>query len=435
MQISRTLFYKNHLNEINKYLNNNLSALHISSINSEKFEFNNDVDCLYIDPEVELIFKDLVSQNKKYDLIIITDIFEVSTDIYKFVKYFRDFLNTEGKVILTSINPKWNVVLKFFEFLKLKRKSHINSYIKPNKISNIFNSLNFEKLNSYNKQILPFSLFGIGKVINIIFELFMSIFNIGIKTYFIYQLKNVEIKKYSKSIVVPAKNEEGNLSELIKRIPHFTEPSEIIISCGPSKDKTFEKALEIQKTNKNKKIIVFEQSKNGKANAVWEAIEKSSYEVVAILDSDISVDPEELINFFDVIENTNCDFVNGTRLMYPMEKSAMRYVNKFGNRSFQYLISKIIGVNLSDTLCGTKVFKKTNLLSLYSWQNKLKISDPFGDFDLIFSHAYSGSKFLEYPVHYRSRKYGKTNISRFKDGWKLILYLSNSLVLFKTSKY
>ena len=121
---------------------------------------------------------------------------------------------------------------------------------------------------------------------------------------------------------------------------------EIVIVCGPSKDNTYQKALEIQKNRGELNILVFEQSKNGKANAVWEAIGKSSYEAIAILDSDISVDPEELTNFFDVIENTNCDFVNGTRLMYPMEDSAMRYLNKIGNRGFQYIISKVIGVNL-----------------------------------------------------------------------------------------
>jgi len=119
--------------------------------------------------------------------------------------------------------------------------------------------------------------------------------------------------------------------------------------------------------------------------------------------------------------------------MYPMEDSAMRSLNKIGNRSFQFLISKLISFNLSDTLCGTKVFKKNNLSFLYYWQETMSIKDPFCDFDLIFSSAYSGTKILEYPVHYRNRKYGTTNISRFRDGWKLLLYLLNSLLLFKTS--
>ena len=292
--------------------------------------------------------------------------------------------------------------------------------------------MNFENINSYNRQIFPFKLFGFGNLLNQFLELLFSFFNLGIKTYFLYQQNTEEKKSFSKTIIVPAKNEEGNLEEVVERIPAFREPFEIILMCGPSMDNTLDKAYEVKGKFSEKNIKVFEQTKNGKANAVWEAIELSSNEAIAILDSDISVDPEELINFFDIFENTNCDFVNGTRLMYPMEDSAMRYLNKLGNRAFQYIISKLTGVNLSDTLCGTKLFKKSNLENLYNWQ-KMKISDPFCDFDLIFSSAYSGAKILEYPVHYRKRKYGKTNISRFRDGWTLILYLFNSLILFKTS--
>ncbi len=434
-KLSRREFYKNHFSEIEKYILPNSSILHVTS-NASENELNHKIyDTIYLDSAIDIENQEFNLENKKYDFIVVTDIFEVSSDIYEFVKLIKKFLNKEGKVLLTSINPKWNLFFRVFESLGVKRKSEINSYIKPSKISNIFYSLNFEKLNSYNRQVFPFMLFGIGKFINVFLEITLGFFNLGIKTYFLYQLKNEVKKEYSKSIIVPAKNESGNLNELINRIPVFSSNYEIIIACGPSKDNTFEVANTIKDEKLDLDIIVFEQTKNGKANAVWEAIKQSKYDAIAILDADISVDPEELTNFFEVIENTNCDFVNGTRLMYPMEDSAMRYINKIGNRSFQYLISKLIGINLSDTLCGTKIFKKSRIDSLYAWQEKLIISDPFCDFDLIFSSAYSGAKILEYPVHYRSRKYGKTNISRFRDGWKLILYLFNSLILFKSSIY
>lgn len=435
IKLSRKEFYKNHFSEIEKYILPTNSILHITSNASENELNHKKYDTIYVDSTKDLETQEFNLDNKKYDFIVVTDIFEVSSDIYEFVKLFKKFLKQEGKVLLTSINPKWNLLFRVFESIGIKRKSQINSYIKPSKISNIFYSLNFEKINSYNRQVFPFRIFGIGKFINIFLEITLSFFNLGIKTYFLYQLKNEVKEEYSKSIIVPAKNESGNLHELIKRIPTFSSNYEIIIVCGPSKDNTFEVANSIRDERLDLDIIVFEQTKNGKANAVWEAIKQSKYDAIAILDADISVDPEELTNFFEVIENTNCDFVNGTRLMYPMEDSAMRYINKIGNRSFQYIISKLIGINLSDTLCGTKIFKKSRIDSLYAWQEKLIISDPFCDFDLIFSSAYSGAKILEYPVHYRSRKYGKTNISRFRDGWRLILYLFNSLILFKSSNY
>ena len=110
----------------------------------------------------------------------------------------------------------------------------------------------------------------------------------------------------------------------------------------------------------------------------------------------------------------------------------MRSLNKFGNRVFQYLISKLITVKLTDSLCGTKVFKKSNVNFIKKWQNNMIFKDPFCDFDLIFSAAYSSKKIVELPVHYRTRTYGTTNISRFRDGWKLLFYFFNSYFLFRT---
>ena len=230
------------------------------------------------------------------------------------------------------------------------------------------------------------------------------------------ETNNVEL---SKSIIIPAKNEEGNLKELIARIPKFNK-TEIIFAYGESKDKTFEVMNEIIETNNDFVFKLIKQTKKGKANAVWEALEIVENKVIAILDADISVDPETLTDFFNIIENNNADFVNGTRLVYEMEKNSMRFLNKLGNRFFQYFISRIIKEQLSDSLCGTKVFKKSYLDDLSLWQNDFKKTDPFGDFDLIFAASYSGQKIVELPITYRERKYGTTQISRFKDGFKLL---------------
>ena len=180
-------------------------------------------------------------------------------------------------------------------------------------------------------------------------------------------------------------------------------------------------------------VTSFIQSGKGKANAVWEAIQKSKGDVLAILDADISVEPETISDFFEIIDSNNADFVNGTRLIYPMEKGAMRYINHLGNRLFQFFVGGIVSYPLTDSLCGTKVFKRELYDDLVWWQKKLKYSDPFGDFDLIFTAAFTGRKIIEYPIHYRSRTYGSTQISRFKDGFKLIKYLIYSFFVFRTS--
>ena len=244
---------------------------------------------------------------------------------------------------------------------------------------------------------------------------------------------NKEQKVYSKTIIVPAKNEELNLEPIINRIPLFESDYEILLVCAKSSDNTVETAFEIQQKYKNLPIKIIEQKSKGKGPGVLEAIEVSNFEIITILDSDLSVDPETLNEFFEIIENGRADFVNGTRFVYKMEEGAMRKLNSIGNLFFQYIISIVISTKLTDSLCGTKVFKKDLINQMSEWKRTLFIKDPFGDFDFIFSAAFSGQKILEYPVHYKSRTYGQTQISRFRDGWKLLFYFISSFVKFNSS--
>ena len=225
--------------------------------------------------------------------------------------------------------------------------------------------------------------------------------------------------------------EEGNLVELISRIPNLGKNTEVIISCGKSKDNTFDVAKSLK--SKHLDIKVIEQSLDGKSNAVWEALEASSGEIIAILDADLSVDPEKLVEFFEIISLNRADFVNGTRLIYNMEKGSMRLINNVGNRIFQFIVTLIIRLPLTDSLCGTKVFKKNLYEKIKFWQSTIKIKDPFGDFDLLFAAAFSGQKILELPIHYKSRTYGKTQIKRYRDGFILIRYLLKSFYKFNSS--
>ena len=432
-KLSSTTYYKRHDNEVSRYINSDLSWINIIKKDNKypkvaKYKNN----FLQIDKNITLNDLDTFHRDK-FDTIVITDIFEITDDIYNFLKIIGTSLKPDGKILLTTINPKWNSILLFFEKLKLKGTSLPRSYIHNKKINSIVGASGYEIINSYSRQVFPFRLRGLGDLVNNIFEFFLLRFNLGIINYTVLNnISNVPTK-FSKTIIIPAKNEELNLKPLFEKIPNFDTKFEIIFVCGKSDDKTFEVANEILRENRDKEITVIDQKSKGKGPGVLEAFDISKYETIAILDSDISVNPETLNDFFEIIENGHADFVNGTRFIYKMEKGAMRKLNSIGNIFFQYIISLVISNKLTDSLCGTKVFKKDLLEDLEIWRNNLKAKDPFGDFDLIFSAAYSGKKILEYPVHYKSRVYGSTQISRFSDGLKLLIYFVNSLIIFNTS--
>ena len=435
LKLRSKYYYLRHENEIQRFLSKNSNWIHIINKENSFKNFTNSKENLFlIDLNSNLSKQIQTIEDQKFDLIIITDIFEVTDDIYGLLNSLNKLLTNNGKILINSINTKWNFPLLFFEFFKIKKISRPRSYIHLKKIYSISESSGFEVVKSFTRQIFPFRLFGIGNLLNIILEIIFFKFNIGINNYLLLSKTNKEQKVYSKTIIVPAKNEELNLEPIINRIPLFKSDYEILLVCAKSSDNTVETAFEIQQKYKNLPIKIIEQKSKGKGLGVLEAIEVSNFEIITILDSDLSVDPETLNEFFEIIENGRADFVNGTRFVYKMEEGAMRKLNNIGNLFFQYIISIVISTKLTDSLCGTKVFKKDLINQISEWKSSLFIKDPFGDFDFIFSAAYSGHKILEYPVHYRARVYGTTQISRFSDGIKLLFYFINSLIMFNISK-
>ena len=431
LQLSNKTFYKRHNNELIKYIVNKKS-LHIFAYDSFTKIDENLSEKLSFD--IQNIKKNFKEINKKYEVVVLTDVIEQVDDINLLMSEIKKIMKNDGKLVLSSINPKYYLLIKIFEILKLKQKNQKFSYIHNKKIDKVVNGFGFEYIHSSSKQIFPFKLFNFGNILNLLLESVFFFFNIGIKTYSVFRIQSdIHKEKKLKTIIVPAKNEEGNLEILFSRIPKH-ESYEIIFSIGKSSDKTLDIANKIQQFNTFHNVVVIEQTKNGKANAVWEALDISKGEFIAILDADISVEPELIPEFFKILEENKADFVNGTRLIYEMEHGAMRYLNKLGNRLFQYLISKVLRVDLTDSLCGTKVFKKDLILNIKWWQSTYNLYDPFGDFDLLFSSIVTGDKVLELPVHYKSRIYGKTQISRFRDGFKLFRYMFKSYLVFTTSK-
>ena len=431
-KINSTEFYSRQNQEIKRFLNIEKKTLHICINQDNLFLDKEKLDVLALENQKDVI-QSIFKLEKKYDLIIITDLFEVSSDIYELLKTTRDKLNNNGKILISTINPKWRSVLRFSEIINIKKQIRKSSNTKLKKIVSSARSSGLELNYFYTKQIFPFKLLGFGRVLNKALELIFFKFNLGIKSYILFSNITFLKTEMSKSVIVPAKNESKNLEILFESFPKLSSLNEIILICAESKDNTFEMGKDISKKKSDLKIKVIEQESKGKAGAVFEALEHTTGELIAILDSDISVEPETLPSFFEIIESGHGDFVNGTRLIYPIENKSMRFLNRLGNKFFKFAVSSVIRNPLSDSLCGTKVFRRSHINRIISWRKDLNNLDPFGDFDFLFSAAYYGEKISEYPVHYKARIYGKTQINRFRDGFKLIYYFFKSFSKFNSS--
>jgi len=207
----------------------------------------------------------------------------------------------------------------------------------------------------------------------------------------------------------------------VHRTPAMGAGTEIVFVDGWSTDGTQEEIQRLIAEQPERRMQFIPQTgPHGKGQAVRQGFEAANGDVLMILDADLTVAPEDLTKYFDALAGGLGEFINGTRLVYPMEKQAMRFLNKCGNRFFSILFTWLLGQRFRDTLCGTKVLTRRSYQRIAAGRAELGKLDPFGDFDLIFGAARCDLKIIEIPVRYGARTYGATNISRFRDFWLLL---------------
>ncbi|MFY7780532.1 MAG: glycosyltransferase family 2 protein, partial [Tagaea sp.] len=204
------------------------------------------------------------------------------------------------------------------------------------------------------------------------------------------------------------------------RLPQFCERVEIVFVEGHSKDGTLEEMRRVQAAYPDRDIKVLVQDGKGKGDAVRKGFEAATGEVLMILDADLTVPPEQMPKFFRQIADGRGEFVNGTRLVYPMEDQAMRALNWIANHGFSIVFSWLLNQRFTDTLCGTKVLRKSHYERIAANRLYFGDFDPFGDYDLIFGAVKLNLKVVEVPIRYLARTYGETQISRFRHGWLLL---------------
>src|SRR5262249_48920478 len=224
----------------------------------------------------------------------------------------------------------------------------------------------------------------------------------------------------SATIVIPCRNEHGNILAAVERMPRFAPDQEIIFVEGHSRDGTLDEIRRVIATHPEMDIKVFVQDGTNKGDAVRKGFEIARGDVLMILDADLTVAPEELTKFYAVITSGVGEFVNGTRMIYPKDGNAMRTLNLIANRIFALLFSYMLNQRLTDTLCGTKALTRENYKRLAAGREYFGPFDPFGDFDLILGAVKLNLKVVEVPIRYRARIFGESQISRFSHGWLLI---------------
>ena len=226
------------------------------------------------------------------------------------------------------------------------------------------------------------------------------------------------------SVVIPARNESGNIKAAVLRTPEMGAGTEIIFVEGGSRDDTWAEIQRVAAAHPGRRIRTMRQAGRGKGDAVRTGFAAATGDIFMILDADLTVPPEELPKFYEAVRSGRVEFANGSRLVYPMERRAMQFLNMCANKAFGILFSWVLAQPVKDTLCGTKVLRRADYERIVAGRAHFGDFDPFGDFDLLFGAARLGLRISDIPIRYRERTYGTTNIQRWRHGWMLLRMLA-----------
>lgn len=369
-------------------------------------------------------FADLpdLSQESQRAIVLMNGTLNYELDIQSLLLNIKTKLARGSRLAVVGYNPYFSWLYKLANFLGLRKGEVPCTFLTGADVNTLARLSGFEVVRSRPAAYCPLHLFGLGDVINQVLP------SVPLLKWFslaeVITLRPVirSQTKPSLTVVIPARNERGNIEGALQRFPEMPGVDlEVIFVEGHSKDGTWEEIQRVLPLYQHRfKVSAYQQIGKGKADAVRLGFAKASKDLLTILDADLSMPPELLTRFYDAYCQGLGDFVNGSRLVYPIEGKAMKFLNKLGNVFFAKALSRVLGVKFGDTLCGTKLLSRDDYERFIAWRRDFGDFDPFGDFELLFPAAVLALGIVDVPIRYRDRLYGETNISRFRHGLMLL---------------
>ncbi len=376
-------------------------------------------------PELNLLLQDAREPGLTgtFDYIVLSDLVNDLWDVEKVFERIAALCGPQTRVVINTYSRLWELPLAAVRRLNLANPSIARNWLTAEDLENMLYLSGFEMIRHWREILCPLRLPVVDSLCNR-YLVKIAPFRAGALTNFLIARRAWQSvsrdREPTVSVVVPARNESGNIDNIFRRVPEMGAGTELIFVEGHSSDDTYETIERTAANYPGKRVKIMRQSGRGKGDAVRAGFAAADGDVLMILDADLTVAPEDLPRFYSVLRSGKGEFVNGVRLVYPMEAQAMRFFNLVGNKFFAVAFSWLLGQKIKDTLCGTKVLSRRNYELLARNRGYFGEFDPFGDFDLIFGAAKLNLKIVDVPIRYAERTYGDTNIARWRHGWILL---------------
>lgn len=359
----------------------------------------------------------------RFDVIILSDLLNDLWDAQLVLERIRPLCSPRTRVILNYYSRLWELPMAAAQHGGLAKPNLAQNWFATEDVQNLLYLTGFETIRHWEEVAMPLPLPLLATVANRVL--------VKLWPFYYFALTNVLIARPAPhlrelnhephvSVIIPARNEEGNILAIFERVPEMGGGTELVFVEGHSTDHTYAAIERTMSEHPERACLLLRQVGMGKGDAVRLGFARASGDILMILDADLTVPPEDLPRFFEALCSGKGEFVNGVRLVYPMENQAMRFLNLLGNKLFGLAFSWLLGQPIKDTLCGTKALWKRDYERIAANRGYFGDFDPFGDFDLLLGAARQNLRIVDIPIRYRQRTYGSTNIHRWKHGWLLL---------------
>jgi SAM-dependent methyltransferase len=370
--------------------------------------------------------EELALPGRTFDCVVLSDAVNLAADVQQVFSQLRSVAHEKTRLFVNLHSTLWRPLVWLATALRIRRRYPACNWLSKADLQTLLELSGWEPIRFEARVICPVGLFGVERFLNRFVAPLVSPFCLVL--FGVARVRpRVKRGQKSVSVVIPARNEAGNIERAVLRTPQIGLSTELILVEGHSTDKTWDEIVRVQKQYADRKIKIQRQTGKGKGNAVREGFDLAEGEILMILDADLTMPPEELPKFYDALVEGHCEFANGSRLVYPMDQKAMRFLNLCANKAFSVVFSWLLGQPVKDTLCGTKVLFRSDYRKIAENRNYFGEFDPFGDFDLLFGASKQNLKILDIPIRYKERTYGKTNIQRWRHGWLLLQMVAFAL--------
>lgn len=362
------------------------------------------------------------NSGEQFDYIVLSDLVNDVWDVQRVLETAARHSHSGTRIIANFYSHLWQGPRRISEILGIAKPQLTQNWLTGGDIANLLDLAGFEVLRASAEIMFPFRVAGLEKLFNRYLVKMWPFQLLGITNFIVGRPRRQATFREAPtvSVIVPARNESGNIKAIFDRVPQLGAGTELIFVEGHSSDDTYHRIEEEIARRPSSRARLFRQTGKGKGDAVRLGFANASGDLLMILDADLTVPPEDLPRFYHAWYSGTGEFINGVRLVYPMEKEAMRFFNLVGNKFFGQAFSWLLGQSVRDTLCGTKVLSREHYQIIAANRAYFGEIDPFGDFDLLFGAARYSLKIVDMPIRYRERKYGETNIQRWRHGWMLL---------------